>query len=120
MLIRHIFIVLQDELVKDAQQKLTDIFITGARVLAEFSGVCVEHLSSLGKSLYAQARYKRKDKSFHWPDSPTAIASIVKHRASTSPICCNLLCMAYSPSHMGIPLTAGHAKKGSVVMYTLI
>lgn len=70
------------QVVKSAESSLVNIYREAARRIAEFSGICVEHLGTLGKSLYSEARYKRKDRSFDWPASPLSTAELLKMEVS--------------------------------------
>ena len=60
--------------------RLEAVFKEGSQSVAEFCGVCVEHLRALGTSLYTQARHKRKDHSFEWPESADAIAVLLRYQ----------------------------------------
>ncbi len=63
-------------------RNVVGIYREGGKLLAEFSAVCVEHLGALGKSLYSEARYKRKDRSFQWPASPLDTAQLLRREVS--------------------------------------
>jgi hypothetical protein len=74
--------VLQDweKQVKEAEAQLAGTYGEGARVLAEFCGVCVERLQMLGKSLYCRARYQRSEGGFNWPPLPLEKAQLLRQQ----------------------------------------
>ena len=68
----------QGKLAELAHDCLVEIYKEAARRISEFSGVCIEHLGALGKSLYSEARYKRRDRSYDWPARPIPTARLLQ------------------------------------------
>lgn len=60
------------------KDRLEEAYKEGARGIAELCGLSMEHLHTLSTSLYNELRYKRKDKSFAWPNDPTSTAELLR------------------------------------------